>query len=53
MYGVEVSLKSDRKPSRVYLAPDEKDIPFEYADGEIKYLIEKLENHAVAVIEFD
>lgn len=53
LYGVEVSLKSDRKPSRVYLAPDEKDIPFEYADGEIKYLIEKLENHAVAVIEFD
>lgn len=46
-----VEVRLDARPSRVYLAPEMRDLDFEYADGVLTYTIDKFENHAMIVIE--
>ena len=47
-----VELRTDKKPKRVYLAPEMKDLDFTYEDGVVTYTIDKFENHAMVVIDY-
>ncbi len=47
-----VTVKTDKKPSRVYLAPTMAELEFTYADGYVSYTIPKFECSTLAVIEF-
>jgi len=51
IYDTTVSVRLPQKPSRVYLAPEEKDIPFVYEDGVVTYKVEKFTMHAMVVME--
>ncbi|MDD6484937.1 MAG: beta-galactosidase trimerization domain-containing protein [Clostridiales bacterium] len=51
IYDINVKIKTDKKPGRVYLAPQAEDIPFEYKNGEVSFWVKKLECHQMAVIE--
>ncbi len=52
IYGTEVSLNMFSEPKRVYLAPQNVDIPFDYTDGVLTYTVEKLECHQMVVIDY-
>lgn len=52
IYNVSVKLRTDKTPKRVYLAPEEKDIPFTYENGELNYTVGCVECHAMAVIDY-
>ena len=52
VYNTEVSIKLDREPERVYLAPQDRDIDFDYTDGILTYTLDKLECHQMVVIEY-
>ncbi len=53
IYDTGVSIRTDRAPSRVYLAPELTPLAFTYAGGRVSYTVPRLECHAMAVIEFD
>jgi hypothetical protein len=46
-----VEIRLPGKPSRVYLAPEEKDIPFTYEDGKLRYTVESFKLHGMVVID--
>ena len=48
----KVSIKTDKKPSRVYLAPSMEELDFTYEDGQVSYVVPKFECSTLAVIEF-
>ncbi len=52
LYNIDVSVKCDRKPKKVYSAPDMNEIPYSYESGRICYKVEKLDMHKMVVIEF-
>ena len=52
VYNIEVSLKLDTEPTRVYLAPQDADIDFDYTDGVLTYTVDKLDCHQMVVIEY-
>lgn len=47
----KVSVRLKEKPSRVYLAPEEKDIPFTYENGVLSYTVDKFTLHGMVVID--
>lgn len=47
-----VTVKTDRMPSRVYLAPIMENLDFSYENGRVSYTIPKFECSTLAVIEF-
>jgi hypothetical protein len=51
IYRICVNVKMPKKPSRVYLAPQSKDIEFNYAEGKLTYNVEKLSIHQMIVVE--
>ena len=52
VYETEVSVKMYARPKRVYLAPQMKDIPFDYTDGILTYTIDKFSCHQMVVIDY-
>ena len=48
----KVSVKVDKKPARIYLAPSMEELDFIYADGSVTYTVPKIECSTLAVIEF-
>ena len=52
IYETEVSVKMYSKPTRVYLAPQMKDIPFDYTDGILTYMVDKFSCHQMVVIDY-
>jgi len=52
LYDIEVSVKTEKEPKRVYLAPEMRDIGYTYENGSVSYTIGKLDMHAMVVIEF-
>lgn len=50
VYQVTASIRADFVPKRVYLAPQDKDIPFSCDNGRVSFTIEKLENHQMVVL---
>ena len=52
VYGVNVTLNINKEPKRVYLAPENKDIPFSYKNGRLSYTVEKLDLHAMVITDY-
>ena len=52
LYDIDVTVKTDKQPKRVYLAPENKDIAYSYENGAVSYKIDKLDLHAMVVIEY-
>lgn len=47
----KVSVRLPAKPSRVYLAPEEKDIPYTYENGVLSYTVKEFTLHGMVVID--
>lgn len=52
VFNTEVSLKLGVEPTRVYLAPDGRDIEYDCTDGVITYTVDKIDCHQMVVIEY-
>jgi len=48
--GVKVSLRVDRAPGAVYLAPERKGIDFTYGNGRVSFTVPRLEMNQIVVI---
>ena len=46
------TLRVARKPARVYLAPEKKEIPFDYNSGVLTYTVPAFSCSTLVVIEF-
>ncbi|MGD0770416.1 MAG: alpha-L-fucosidase [Tepidisphaeraceae bacterium] len=51
IFKVPISLKLDRRPSRVYLAPGSAKTPFTYKKGRASLLVPEVRGHAMVVFE--
>ncbi|MDF2923807.1 MAG: hypothetical protein K0R57_2721 [Paenibacillaceae bacterium] len=51
LYNVTVSLRLPSPVKRVYLAPQQTELPFTEADGQVTYTLPYLENHQMVVLE--
>ncbi len=52
LYDIDVAIKLDKQPKRVYLAPENRDIAYTYDNGVLSYKIDKLDLHAMVVIDY-
>ena len=52
LYEIETSLRLDKEPKRVYLAPAGTDLAYRYKDGVLTVQLPKLEIHAMIVIDY-
>ena len=52
VYDVHVTLRLDKAPKKVYLAPEMKEIEYTWDGKELSYTIDKLFIHAMVVVEF-
>ncbi len=48
----KITVKTPKKPTRVYLAPSMEELEFTFADGYVSYTVPKFECSTLAVIEF-
>jgi Hypothetical glycosyl hydrolase 6/Beta-galactosidase trimerisation domain len=51
LFDIKLSLKTPRKPTRVYLAPDKSPLEFQYANGRTETVIPRIEGHAMVIFE--
>lgn len=51
IFNVPLSLKSEKKPKRVYSAPDQTAIPFEHLRGRVNLRVPVVNGHAMIVFE--
>ena len=49
---MNVTVKTGFEPKRVYLAPEMRDISCTYENGRVSYTIDKLDCHAMVVMEY-
>ncbi|MNR18163.1 hypothetical protein D3C85_1348760 [compost metagenome] len=53
LHDVEVSLRLPSKVSRIYLAPQLQEIPFEQDGDKLTYTVSKLDLHQMIVLDID
>ena len=51
LYNVNCSVKYSKKPSRVSLQPQNEELTFDFVNGEVKFIVPKVDIHAMVVIE--
>ena len=51
LYNVPVTVAAEKKPEKVYLAPQGEEIAFEYENGRVKFTVPEVVLHQMAVIE--
>jgi len=51
LHGVSLCFRTETRPRRVYLAPDEQDLSFCYDDGHVRVTIPRVVGHAMIVAE--
>ena len=51
LYNVNCSVKYSKKPRKVTLQPQNEELAFEYDNGEVKFMVPKIDIHAMVVIE--
>ncbi len=51
LFNVQINLRLAKKPKRVYLAPQETPVDFEYADGRVSLRVPKVEGHQMVAFE--
>ncbi|MBE7015899.1 MAG: beta-galactosidase [Ruminococcaceae bacterium] len=52
VYDTMVSVKCEARPQRVFLAPERKEIPFDYDGAYTHFKVDKFECHKIVVLEF-
>lgn len=52
LYDIHVTLRVPELVKRVYLAPQQQEIPYQQTDGTIHYTLPKVECHQMVVIEY-
>ena len=52
LYGVEVKVRVAEKIRKVYLAPQRKELPFEYEGNAVCFTVEKVLCHQMVVLEY-
>ncbi|MCK9478216.1 MAG: beta-galactosidase trimerization domain-containing protein [Firmicutes bacterium] len=52
LYDISVNVKTSKEIKNVYLAPQNEKIPFEQADGVVKYTVPRLECHQMVISEY-
>jgi len=52
IYDTKVSLKLDKKISKAYLAPTGEEISFTEENGRYEFVVPKIENHQMLVLEY-
>ena len=51
IYDVNVEIRTDKKPDKVYLVPEMNDVSFEFENGYTKFVVSKIDCHQMIVIE--
>jgi hypothetical protein len=51
LYDVPLSLKLDKAPGKVYVAPDRRELLCEYAAGRARVVVPEVMGHAMVVFE--
>ncbi len=51
IFGTDVEIRLSARPRRVYLAPEGRDLPFEYKEGRLSFTVDAFECHGMVVIE--
>lgn len=51
LHDVELRVRLDAEPARVYLAPDGTNLPFTWAEGRVEVTVPRVEGHAMVVFE--
>jgi hypothetical protein len=51
IFDVPLSVKLAKAPKRVYLAPEEATLPFEYLRGRVNLRVPRVDGHAMVVFE--
>ena len=51
LYNVDCVVKKENKPSKVILQPEGTEIPFDFADGKVKFVVPEVDIHRIVVIE--
>jgi hypothetical protein len=51
LFDVPLSLRLDRAPKKVYAAPEQTPIPFEYLAGRVNLRVPEVRGHAMVVFE--
>lgn len=52
IYDCKVSIKAEKEPNRLYLAPQMVDLEYTYENGRLNYTVPKIDCHQMVVIEF-
>ena len=52
VYNVNVTLRLDKAPKKVYLAPEMKEIDYRWDGKELSYTLDELFIHAMVVVEY-
>ena len=53
VYGIESTIRTDRRVLRMYLAPQMTEIPFTRCGNTVTYTLDKLENHQMVVLDYE
>jgi len=48
---MELVVRIDKRPKRVWLAPEDRELKTHWSDGQLSVIIPKLDIHSVVVIE--
>ena len=51
LYNINVKLKLDKKPDKLYLAPENKELDFDYINGVVETLVPKIFGHTMLVAQ--
>ena len=51
IHDTHVSIRLDKKPVRVYLAPELKEIDYKHENGILSYTVDKFTTHGMVVID--
>jgi hypothetical protein len=48
---LEIAIRLPRRPAKITLQPQGRDLPFGYAAGQARLVLEKLDIHSVLIVE--
>ena len=52
LYNINVKIKTNKNVKRVYKAPSQEDIFYEFKDGILSYILDVLDCHQMIVIDY-
>lgn len=52
LYGLKISVKTEKTPKKLYLAPGLEELPFKIKDGRCEFILPRLELHEMIVMDY-